>query len=181
MWILCSVIRLAPHQRTVIWKLLAIAVLSVTWPAMPALAFTFAEGYSSSTPGEPALLYYRAFTLDEGREACEALARPTALRIRLPSTTLKVGERIHRMNGNPATRMDLVIEARDSNGALVPGIPIVVDVVAQKAAGASVEPVTSQPDRDYLEAVAPGTVTLIATTYCDYGPVRSQVALTIEE
>ena len=35
----------------------------------PALAFTFAEGYSSAEPGAPALLYYRAFTLDEGRES----------------------------------------------------------------------------------------------------------------
>jgi len=151
------------------------------WLSAPAFASSFAEGYSSATPGEPALLYYRAFTLDEGREACTAQSRPTALRIRLPSTKLKVGDRIHRMNGNPATRLDLVIEARDSNGALVPGIPIVVDVTVQKSEGLSIEPLASQADKDYLEAIAPGTATLTATTYCDYGPIRTQVTLTIEE
>lgn len=147
----------------------------------PASAFTFAEGYSSATPGEPALLYYRAFTLDENLEGCGTLSRPTALRIRMAATKLKVGDRIHRLNANPATRLDLVIEARNGLGALVPGVPIVVDIVPQKAEGSTVEPVISQADQDFLEAVAPGAFTLQVMTYCDYGPIRSQLALTIEE
>jgi hypothetical protein len=162
---------------------LSIALTALTYTALsaPANAFTFAEGYSSATPGEPALLYYRAFTLDENLEGCGTLSRPTALRIRMPSTRLKVGDRIHRLNANPATRLDLVIEARDGLGALVPGVPIVVEVTLQKAEGSSEEPVVSKADQDYLEAVAPGSFTLSAMTYCDYGPVRSQIALTIEE
>jgi hypothetical protein len=159
-----------------------LALLALTaGAAHPAFAFTFAEGYSSATPGEPALLYYRAFTLDETLEGCGTLSRPTALRIRMPATKLKVGDRIHRLNSNPATRLDLVIEARDGNGALVPGVPIVVDIIPQKAEGSTVEPVASAADQDYLEAVAPGGFTLQAMTYCDYGPIRSQLALTIEE
>lgn len=167
-------------RRTRFALLCLLSALDILFPAA-AWAITFAEGYSSATPGAPALLYYRAFTTDEGREACDALARPSALRMRLPSATLKVGDRIHRMNTNPATRLDLIVEARDSLGALVPGVPIVVEVLAQKAEGSTVEPVTSPADKDYLEIVAPGAVTLVAMTYCDYGPIRSQLALTIEE
>lgn len=149
--------------------------------SVPSFAFTFAEGYSSATPGAAALLYYRAFTTDEGREGCDTLSRPTALRMRLPSTKLKVGDRIHRMNSNPATRLELIVEARDGNGALVPNVPIVVEAIAQKVEGAAAEPVTSSANQDYLEAVAPGAFTLKATIYCDYAPVSAQLPLTIEE
>jgi hypothetical protein len=147
----------------------------------PASAFTFAEGYSSAEPGAPALLYIRAFTLTEGRESCDTGPRATSLRLRLPSTTLKVGDRIHRMNTNPATRMDLIIEARDGTGALVPGVPIVVDVIPENAGDAGNEPFTSTSDLDYLEATAPGKFTLQAQIYCDYGTISTRLSLTIEE
>lgn len=158
-----------------------LSALSLATLSAPATAFTFAEGYSSATPGEPALLYYRAFTLTEGREACDSGSKATALRLRLPSTTLKVGDRIHRMNTNPATRMDLIIEARDGLGALVPGVPIVVDVIPENADGTDKEPVTTRGDLDYLEATAPGKFTIQAQIYCDYGTVSARLPLTVED
>lgn len=142
-------------------------------------ALPFAEGYSSAETGAPALLYYRAFTLTEGREACDTGPRVTSLRIRMPST-LKVGDRIHRMNGDPSIRMNLVVEARDSNGALVPSVPIVVDVSADASSGAG-ETFMTRADLDYVEATAPGTFILSAQIYCDYTTLSTRLPLTVEE
>ena len=139
-------------------------LLSVAVWATPAAAFTFAEGTSSTEPGAPSAIFYRAFTIYTGQEACASSRTPASLRVHLRMEEVGVGTRVHR--DSPS---ELVVEAYDDAGTFLPAVPIVVEVLANTGV------VASGGDRDYFEIIGPGEVEVVARWLC--AEVRGSVRL----
>lgn len=123
------------------------------------LAGTFGEGYSSATPGGPAAIYFRAFTIHTEREACAKSANPVELRVYPNPLLLKIGDRIHRSNVDTRPS-ELVVEAYGENGEFLPALPIAVSTMDLQNV------TTSRSDWDYLEAVREGEDELVVAWAC---------------
>ena len=109
----------------------------------------FGEGYSSAEVGTPSPIYFRAFTIYTGQEACEHSLRPVEFKILPNPLRLTIGDRVHHtgLDGRPS---DLVIEAYDAEGAFLPSVPVTVAVISK-------DNVTdSRSNWDYMEAVRDG-------------------------
>ncbi|MFT4861895.1 MAG: hypothetical protein ACI95C_001107 [Pseudohongiellaceae bacterium] len=87
-----------------------------------------AEGYSSSEISIPANIYYRAFTINTRQEACEESPAVATIKLRLPNTTMAVGERLVTNLSDGSVVSDLFIAAYDVEGKFVPSVPVLVDV-----------------------------------------------------
>ena len=133
---------------------LAIGVLLILLP-VSGWAWVFAEGYSSAKPSVSARIFYRAFTIYTGQDACSDSPVPFEFRVRPNPITLKVGERIHRTE-----RSELIVEAYDEAGLFLPAVPLVVTVID------SMTVVRSRSDWDYFEAIAEGEAELLIAWYC---------------
>ena len=151
-----------------------VAVLFLATPVAVA-GETFGEGYSSTEPGGPSAIYFRAFTIYKGKEACEKSPLPVEFRIFPNPLRMKVGDRIHRSNvhDNPS---ELVIEAYDKDGVFLPAVPIVVDTIdAQHVTG-------SRSDWDYFEAIREGEAELVVGWACatpDGVPVEKRLRILV--
>ena len=151
--------------------------LTVLLLAVPpaAIAGIFGEGYSSAKPGAPSAVYFRAFTIYTGQEACEKSPVPVELRIFPNPLQMSVGDRIHRSNVDEHPS-ELVIEAYDKDGAFLPAVPVVVNTIdAQNVVGA-------RSDWDYFEAIREGEAELVVGWACaapDGEPVEARIRILI--
>jgi hypothetical protein len=149
-------------------------VLSLVIP-LAAAGGIFGQGYSSAQPGDPAAIYFRAFTIYAGQEACEQSPVPAEFRILPDPLQLKVGDRIHRTNFDEHTS-ELVIEAYDKDGLFLPAVPIHVDLVDVQSV------VESRSDWDYFEAVRAGEDELVVSWACaapDGSPLEERVRILV--
>ena len=132
---------------------------------LSALAWSFAEGYTSATVGAMAPTGYRAFTTITGPEACAVSPEPGEFRIKPKTIYLKVGDRLYRDQ--------LAIEAYSGNGRFLPSVPIVIDIADAD------ELLAGRSDWNYAEATAAGSATLVAGWLC--GSVRGSAKIVITD
>jgi hypothetical protein len=130
-------------------------LLTLALYAGTAAGFTFAEGTSSSEPGAPAQVFYRAFTIYASQEACAQSPIPRSLSVRLTHAQLTVGTRVHRDSAS-----ELIVEAYDETGKFLPSVPIVVSVLADNSV------IGSRGDWDYFEALGPGEAEVRVAWLC---------------
>ncbi len=101
------------------------ALFFVIFVNLPTAALS-QEGYSSSAPSMPATIYQRAFTLHTSQKACEKSPEIESIKLFLPSYTMYIGERLHTTDLNNSIASDLIIEAYDSAGNFVSGVPVYI-------------------------------------------------------
>lgn len=151
-----------------------------------AYGFAFAQGYSSASLGDPAKIYYRAFTLHNLEPACSKTAPVSNLVVSHPKTRFTVGDRIYRNDPNSLKETEMVIEAFDETGNFVPSVPIDVQLIARDVTGAYNSTVFhGYSDMNYTEAVMPGEFDIIVSWACSQhknaDSVTGKLKLLIEE
>lgn len=119
----------------------------------------FGEGYSSSLPGGPSALSFRAFTIYTAEEACETSSIPAKLKIFPNPIQMGVGDRIHRSNVKQRPS-ELVVEAYDEHGVFLPAVPINVSILDTNNV------ITSRSDWDYFEATKEGEAEVFVSWAC---------------
>jgi hypothetical protein len=139
----------------------ALVILVLT--PLGAIAWSFAEGYTSATVDAVAPTGYRAFTTITGPEACDISPEPGGFRIKPDTIELKVGDRLYRDK--------LVIEAYSRNGEFLPTVPIVIDIVDTD------EVLAGRSEWNYAKATKPGSATLLISWLC--GSVRGPTKIVI--
>lgn len=155
------------------------AASGLALPALlvPALGMTghFGEGYSSSVPGGPADLRYRAFTIYTAQDACARSPHPDRLQVRPEPLVLKVGDRLHRSNVEHRVS-ELIIEAYGADGEFLSAVPIIVSTSDRQNV------TMARSDWDYLEAVREGEDELVVAWACptpDGLPLEKRVRLSV--
>jgi len=151
-----------------------LAILLLSMPAAVA-ADIFGEGYSSSEPGGPSAIFFRAFTLYTGQEVCDRSPLPAELKIFPNPLRMKVGDRIHRSNVDEHPS-ELVIEAFDKDGAFLSGVPIIVNTVGVQNV------IETRSDWDYFEAIQEGEDELVVSWACATAggvPVEGRVRIVV--
>ena len=150
------------------------ALLALLVPA-PGMTGHFGEGYSSSVPGGPADIRYRAFTLYTAQEACARSPHPDRLQVRPEPLIFKVGDRLHRSNVENRVS-ELIIEAYGADGEFLSAVPILVSTSDRQNVTAA------RSDWDYLEAVREGEDELVVAWACptpDGLPLEKRVRLIV--
>ncbi len=152
--------------------LLAILAL-VLWPASHAAIF--AEGYSSAVQSTAADIRFRAFTLYSREAACNVAPAIAEIKVLPDPIRLQVGERIHRSNVTNIVT-ELIVEAYNSDGEFVPGVPIIVELLDNNGVTAT------RSDWNYLEAQQAGVAELLVRPAClssaETGHARVQILVT---
>lgn len=115
-------------------------------------SWDLAEGYSAKELGAPATLGKEAFTIDTAQDACDLAAIPSSLKISLPNTTPRLGDKIYLE--------DISIEAYDENENFLPELPVLVKVLSQP------DMLMARSDWDYVEVYAIGYATFMVHFYC---------------
>lgn len=115
-------------------------------------SWDLAEGYSAKEEGAPATLSKSEFTSNTAQEACDLAAIPSSLKISLPNTNPRPGDRIYFE--------DIIIEAYDENGYFLAELPILVKVLSQP------DMLMARSDWDYVEVSTSGYATLMVHFYC---------------
>ena len=140
--------------------------------------WAFAEGYTSQTPGSPAEIYYRAFSIGNRAEICGASQTPGKFVVRDP-IRLRVGQSIQRIGQVPTNEQDVVIvDAYDAGGQFIPHVPVYITVVDTS------EILGVRTDGDYLEALTTGEAELEVTWACgpNDGPgVQSRIRVVVNQ
>ncbi|MEM6484532.1 MAG: hypothetical protein AAF662_06055 [Pseudomonadota bacterium] len=124
-----------------------------------ALGGIFGEGYSSSLPGGPSAIYFRAFTIYTRQEACETSGIPAKLKILPNPIQLRIGDRIHRSNVEQHPS-EIVVEAYDEHDAFLPAVPITVSTIDTSNI------TTSRSDWNYFEATKEGKAEVSVSWAC---------------
>jgi len=154
-----------------------LACLLVVAEIAAAQVFGFGEGWSSESPGAPASIYYRAFTIYTGAEACEKSGRLAELRTPPSPIVLSVGERLYRSEGSDASA-ELAVNAYDSEGRFLSRVPVVVDLIDPS------ELMVGRSDWNYIEATKPGEAVLRFSWLCpteDGEPISAERAIVVSE
>lgn len=126
-----------------------------------------AEGYSSSALSIPAKIYYRAFTLYTGKEACDKPPEVKTIRITVLSTTMYVGDRLYLSLAVDSVDSDFIIEAFDVVGNFVPSVPVHVEAYS---VGRTIDYdpgiIYKDGSMDYWEAIKPGEFAVFVRWAC---------------
>jgi len=144
-----------------------------------------AEGFSSPTVDSPAKLYYRAFTIYTGQEACDKSPKVATLRIRVPSQTLIVGDKLQAYYRDSTEESDLIIEAYDSTGNFLPSVPISAEAYSIGRTD-NYDPgiIYINSSMDYWEARRPGRFVVTARWNCattDSNGVYDEVTIEVQQ
>jgi hypothetical protein len=140
------------------------------------------EGYSSAQPSIPARIYYRVFTIYTHQEACEKSPKVSVISLRLPSTRMRVGDKIKTNSPDDSIVSDLVIEAFDEDGNFLPAVPVYVMAVSQgKTIDYDPGILYRDGSMDYWEARSPGKFDIGVSWACPSSPQNVvQDSVTIE-
>ena len=116
------------------------------------------EGFSSQAPGDGIEVAYRMFSVPDFAEICPKARAAEVVRLRsqLPRLRLRVGE--------PFVRARLKIVALDGSGAVLPRVPIAVEVNGPP--NVLVSPTNTNADGS-LTATAPTQVRFRIRTICN--------------
>ena len=125
------------------------------------------EGYSSTEPSKPANIYSRTFTIYTLQEACAESPPVAEIKLRLPGTTIQVGDRIHTNHPDDSVVSDLIIEAFDKEGTFLPGVPVSVGA-GSIGRTLSFDPgiIYRDSSMDYWEARKPGEFEIGTSWLC---------------
>lgn len=154
-----------------------LACLMVIAGSAVAQVSAFGEGWSSENQGESASIYYRAFTIYTGEEACEESGRPVELRVPPSPIWLRVSERLYRSESSDASA-ELVVDAYDSEGRFLSRVPIIVNVIDPSGL------MIGRSDWDYIEATKPGEALLRFSWLCstaDGEPISAERTIVVIE
>jgi hypothetical protein len=136
----------------------AVPIATRQRPGLRAGSVIVGEGFSSQAPGDGIDVAYRMFSVPDFAEVCRKARAAEAVRLRpqLPRLRLRVGE--------PFVRARLKIVALDASGAVLPRVPIAVEVNGPP--NVLVSPKNMNADGS-LTAMAPTQVEFRIRTICN--------------
>ena len=149
---------------------LVVAALLLSF-SIAAESGTFGEGYSADAPGADSEIYWRAFSLGNMGEICDASPVPSEFRAR--PVTLRVGERLHR-NADSG----VVIEAYDARNGFLPHVPIRINLIDPR----NIVRPGFWEDGDYLRAEREGEAEFRVSWACgatDTPPVEFPIPIRV--
>jgi hypothetical protein len=140
--------------------------------------WAFGEGFTSTAPGAPAEIYYRAFSLGNMPEICGSSGVPVKLVPRRDPIRLHIGDSIQRVGQVPGNKQThVVVDAYDEHDHFLPHVPITVTVIdAQRITEVGTE-------RDDLRAVSTGDANFEVTWACgpnDAPMVQTRIRMVVE-
>ena len=164
---LCAVHWLSPPELTRWFSgvIIAVAILGAAVPIAgrqePGLRTGYVivgEGFSSQAPADGIEVAYRMFSVPDFAEICSNARAAEVVRLRSQSPRLRL--RV----GDPFVRARLKIVALDASGAVLPRVPIAVEVNAPP--NVLVSPTNTNADGS-MTAMAPTQVRFRIRTICN--------------